>query len=54
MSYLAFNVSFSGLIIEVGVERANFLLSITRCFVVSVPRGCLFLWVLRIGCIILL
>ena len=43
MLYLVLNVSFSGLITAVGVERANFLLSITRSFVVSVRKGCLFL-----------
>ena len=50
------SVSFSGLITStsVGEERAKFLLSLTRDYVVSVRRGFLFLLVLRIGCVILL
>ena len=42
-------VSFSGLIISVGGERAN-----TRYYEVSVRRGFFFRMVLRIGCDILL
>ena len=40
------NVSSSGLITSVGEERAVFLLSITRNFVVSVRRNSLFYCVL--------
>ena len=36
-------VSFSGFIISVGEERANFLLSITRNYEFSVRRGFVFL-----------
>ena len=52
VSYLY--VSFSGLITSVGEERAIFLLSIVRIYVVSVRRGFSLLLVLRIGCVILL
>ena len=43
-------VSCSGTITSVGEERANFLLSFTCNYVVSVWRGFLFLLVLGIDC----
>ena len=49
VSYLY--VSFSGLFTSVREERANFLLSFTCNYVVSVGMGFLFLLVLGIGCL---
>ena len=54
VSYLY--VSCSGLITSVGEETANLsvMLLFTCNCVVSVRRGFLFLWVLGMGCVILL
>ena len=52
VSYLY--VSCSGSITSIGEERANFLLSFTCNYVVSVRRGFLFLLVPGMGCVILL
>ena len=47
-------VGGDGSIASVGEERANCLLLFTCNCVVSVWRGFLFLWVLGVGCVVLL
>ena len=54
VSYLYIYVSFSGFITSVGEARANFLLSFTCNYMVSVRMGFFFLLKLEIGCVIIL